>query len=190
MSKVVINKISNSNRVIKRSSYIIKPSNINNPNGLVNMYKIIDKKYLLIQLTNNYATLCDIEHLDFVEKNVLCAVRIENNIMCAFFPAGSNDNKLELFDMYITGYKYDYVEHANRCFLDNRTHNLRDPKTIEHVTLHSDPIDPLACNKCDTDNTKHILKMMNKNVFPTCELESRLEYEKIMSKYSNGYKWK
>ncbi len=102
-----------------------------------NKYKIIfedDKpKYLIVQLSKNYVTLCDYSHLEFIKNTNLFVSKGENKNKQYCFYNENNENEVarnKRFHGYITG--FDMVDHINRYPLDNRLSNLRKTTHMEN----------------------------------------------------------
>lgn len=103
-----------------------------------NKYKIIhenDKpKYLIVQLSKGYVTLCDYDMLNFIKHTDLCVTKCGGNkgkYYCCY-----DDKKLikvQRFHGKIIGAKdKEMVDHINRYPLDNRKCNLRLSNSSEN----------------------------------------------------------
>jgi hypothetical protein len=98
-----------------------------------NKYKIIFKnnlpKYIIVQLTKNYITLCDYNQLGFIKNNNLFVSKSGGQgtkQYCSYY----NSDVIKRFHGYITG--FDMVDHINRYPLDNRKVNLRKTTHMEN----------------------------------------------------------
>lgn len=92
-----------------------------------NMYKIItykNKKYILMQLSNNYVGLFDFDKLDLLRKINLSVSKAskKSNSNAKYYCLASLDLYIALIHNVISD--YDIVDHRNRYPLDNRYDNL------------------------------------------------------------------
>jgi len=202
-----------------------------------NKYKIIFEnnkpKYLIVQLTKNYITLCDYLQLEFIKNNNLFVSKSsakESKQYCLY----NINNDIKRFHGYITG--YDMVDHINRYPLDNRNCNLRKTTHTENnknstntnktslmtgVTFNSK--DEAWRGRIKINGKEHnkqfaiktygyeeakqmaitwrqeqaklsdnfVNKVEEKDLNKHIDYDKlKKEYEEIMEKYSNGFKWK
>lgn len=98
-----------------------------------NKYKIIfensQPKYLIVQLTKKYVTLCNYSQLEFIKNNNLFVSKSgdkNSKQYCAY----QTETSIKGFHGYITG--YEMVDHINRYALDNRIYNLRKTTHTEN----------------------------------------------------------
>jgi hypothetical protein len=106
--------------------------------GLVkNRYKIIydeitkEPKYLIVQLSKNFVTLCDYDQLEFIKSHSLFVTisggkNLHKKHYCAFL----NDDKNISFHKHISG--FDMTDHINKYSMDNRKCNLRKATYTEN----------------------------------------------------------
>ena len=98
-----------------------------------NKYKIIhdnknNPQYLIIQLSNNYVTLCDFDDIEIIRNNLLCSFR-GGGEYSKTYSALTNDKRYS-FHKFKTG--YDMTDHINRYPLDNRTTNFKKTNASEN----------------------------------------------------------
>jgi hypothetical protein len=105
-----------------------KMKEFNNKLGLKkNQYKIIkykNKKYVLMQISNNYVTLFDFSKLDVLRKVYLNSTRssMKLNPNTKSYCICNIDNRMGRVHNIITG--FDMCDHLNRYPMDNRSENL------------------------------------------------------------------
>lgn len=92
-----------------------------------NMYKIItykNKKYIIMQLSNNYVGLFDFDKLDLLRKINLSVSKAskKSNSNAKYYCLASLDLYIALIHNVISD--YDMVDHRDRYPLDNRYDNL------------------------------------------------------------------
>lgn len=100
-----------------------------------NKYKLIsgpdDNIYMLVQLSQNYCMLTDVDHLDLIKSYFLSisTTSHDRNYKSYCMTWNNVTHVHKFFHTLITG--YDMVDHINRYPLDNRSCNLRstDPST-------------------------------------------------------------
>lgn len=128
-----------------------------------NKYKIIftddnKPKYIIVQLSQNYVTLCDLNQLEFIKKHNLCVTKGGNINSKHYVGYSSSTIPITPLHNYIINQKY--IDHINRYPMDNRSCNLRVStcaennvnKTVNVATFEDEEI---TLN----DNTKIIRKM-------------------------------
>lgn len=103
-----------------------------------NKYKIIhnddgEPKYIIVQLTDNYAMLCDYDDLDLI-KRISLFVTFSGGNNKSRYPAFSNNSKFYLFHRYkFKDLPNDKViDHISGFPLDNRQINLRKTTIAEN----------------------------------------------------------
>ena len=105
-----------------------KMKEFNNKLGLKkNQYKIIKynkKKYILMQISNNYVTLFDFSKLDILRKVYLNSTKssMKSNPNTKSYCICNVDNRMGRIHNVITG--FEMCDHMNRYPLDNRGENL------------------------------------------------------------------
>ena len=91
-----------------------------------NQYKVIsqdgEKKYLLVQLSQDYVMLTDYKYKDIIDTYPLCVTKSSNS-ESDYYPLLVVDGENKRFHKYITG--NEMTDHINREPLDNRMENLR-----------------------------------------------------------------
>lgn len=114
-----------------------------------NMYKIIthkDKKYIIMQLSNDYVGLFNYEKLDLLRKlNMLVSKSsVKQNANSKYYCLATLNNRNGLIHNIITD--YDMCDHINRYPLDNRLTNLstttysdnnRNKSCISYKKIHN-----------------------------------------------------
>lgn len=98
-----------------------------------NKYKIIhdnknNPQYLIVQLSNNYVTLCDFDDIEIIRNNLLCSFRGGGEYSKTYSTL-TNDKRYS-FHKFKTG--YDMTDHINRYSLDNRTANFKKTNASEN----------------------------------------------------------
>jgi hypothetical protein len=92
-----------------------------------NQYKIIsqngEKKYLIVQLSQDYVMLTDYKYKEIIDTYPLCVTCSGSSKDPDYYVLLVVDGKNMLFHKYITG--NEMTDHINREPLDNRTENLR-----------------------------------------------------------------
>lgn len=112
-----------------------------------NKYKLIDNKYLIVQLSKGYVTLCDIDQLDFVKNHTLfvshCGSNDNYKNYCAYWD-NKNDKNLR-FHRQVRKVNNEVIDHINGYPLDNRKCNLRD------TTYHENNINKSKVSHVNTE---------------------------------------
>ena len=87
-----------------------------------NMIKVVDKKTILVKLTQDMIMITDIQFSDICQKYIICSTKSgsENS---KYYASLLINNKLNYFHKYITG--NNMTDHNNRNPLDNRLENLK-----------------------------------------------------------------
>ncbi len=126
--------------------------------SIKNMYKIIthkDKRYIIMQLSNNYVSLFDYDKLNLLRKlNMLVSKSSEKqNSNSKYYCLATLNNRNGLIHNIITN--FDMCDHINRYPLDNRVENLS-------TTTYSDNNRNKSCisyKKIQNINNKYYAKI-------------------------------
>lgn len=99
-----------------------------------NKYKLIfgrnnEPKYIVIQLSKGYVTMCDFDMLDFVKTHRLCVTK-SGQESAPHYCAYSEEGKVHRFHSHVT--KADMTDHINGYPLDNRKINLCETNSSEN----------------------------------------------------------
>lgn len=176
-------------------------------------------KYLIIQLSKEYITLVDFNQLEFIKSHNLCVSRSSNK-NAKQYVACCVDNKLISLHGYLTGFKMvvhinGYPLDNRRINLReiNSSENNKN-RSVIHKTYYIKKDNKYEGNIVYNDNTQYFKKViiselfdnlenckkwildktneLNKNIFKNISNKEILkkEFEDIMEKYSDGFKWK
>jgi hypothetical protein len=181
---------------------------IRNENGVI--------KFVIVQLSQGYCGLINIENLDFFKTHSCFVKKSSNDNGYHYFGYSDTDEcKGKLFHKQITN--YPKIKHVNNYLLDNRLCNLRDindnnetfiVKTeiitdkkngfIGMIAYHDKELPDMKVLTVAFKTREDAKEWINNK---TIEIDKeymsdkyysetlRKEYEDIMNKYADGYKW-
>lgn len=136
-----------------------------------NKYKLIfinDKPlYIIVQMSQKYVMLCDIDQLNFIKNHTLFASKsgkINAKIYCR---CDMGNSKIERFHGHVID--SGYVDHINRYPLDNRKINLRDSNPLENNNNRS------CINKITIDKDKISKKYNAKIIYTNTVMKNSLK---------------
>ena len=136
-----------------------------------NMYKIINynnKKYVIMQLSNDYVGLFDFDKLDLLRKINLSVTKTSENSNpnAQYYCLATINNRSAKIHNVITD--YNMVDHINHYALDNRFENL----SLTNPKENNNNISKILSKKIENINNKYIvtLKYLELNVkFNECK---------------------
>lgn len=177
-----------------------------------NKFKIVDDNYALVQISNYYVMLCDIDQLNFTQNHTLSAKKAASKTAkhyCSYYSNKTGD--MNRFHGHVID--ADMVDHINGYPLDNRKENLRATTYSENnanrtrvqrtiVEPEGDMFKAIVIQKtCTTTkifNTEEkaitwIETKINRIDIHRQDAETqrlKKSYEDIMKEHCDGFKWR
>lgn len=171
--------------------------------------------YIIVKLSKNYVMLCDYSDLDMIKETYLCVSRSGSENSQNYCVLSSS--KITSFHKIKTG--FEMTDHINGYPLDNRSCNLRNTNHKEnnnnssnihkaYVNKHKDGYEAVLVVNNNRYEKNIISKIFENKNQATIYLEEekikidrhlyqedgnklnlKKEFEEIMSKYAEGFKW-
>jgi hypothetical protein len=136
------------------NDYLIQQNILNDT--CKNRYKIVpykNKKYIIMQLGENYVSLFSYQDLDYLRKVNIFRTKSSTNINSKYYVGVTINYINKLIHNVLTN--FDMCDHMNRCPLDNRRENIS-------LTDHSDNNKNKSCisyKRIKTENDKIVAKI-------------------------------